>query len=239
MKKIGIIGAMQIEVDLLQNQMDVQNLVEKAGMVFYDGFLCGAPVVVVKSGAGKVNSAICAQILADLFEVTHIINTGVAGSLDAKVDYCDLVISTEVCYHDMHNEAMGYKPGEQPRPGWLLYTADENMIACAEAATAKVQLDASKRGDPFHLHKGRIVTGDWFINSAERKAAVIAKFGGLCTEMEGAAIGHSAYLNGIPFVVIRSISDKADDSADVDFHSFEVEAAKRSMEIVKHMIVQL
>lgn len=236
MNKIGIIGAMEIEVNMLQEQLEECQVAERAGMSFYEGVLCGMPVVVVKSGAGKVNSAICAQILADLFEVTHIINTGVAGALDAAVDYCDMVISTEVCYHDMHNEAMGYKPGEQPRPGWLLYTADENMIAAAEAACRKAQTAAER---PFAIHKGRIVTGDWFINSAERKAAVIAKFGGLCTEMEGASIGHSAYLNGIPFVVIRSISDKADDSADVDFHSFEVEAAKRSMEIVKKMVQNL
>lgn len=236
MNKIGIIGAMEIEVNLLQEQLEQCRITEKAGMWFFEGLLCGVPVVVVKSGAGKVNSAICAQILADLFAVTHIINTGVAGSLDATVDYCDMVISTEVCYHDMHNEAMGYKPGEQPRPGWLLYTADEKMIACAEEACRKAQNVAEKG---FCVHKGRIVTGDWFINSAERKAAVIAKFGGLCTEMEGASIGHSAYLNGIPFVVIRSISDKADDSADVDFHSFEVEAAKRSMLIVQEMILNL
>ena len=236
MKKIGIIGAMQIEVDLLQERMEQQTVIERAGMSFYEGILCGVPVVIVKCGAGKVNSAICAQILADLFAVTHIINTGVAGSLSANVDYCDVVISTEVCYHDMHNEAMGYKPGEPPRPGWLLYTADEAMVRCAERACGEV-LSGIKDGPT--IHKGRIVTGDWFINSAERKAAVIAKFGGLCTEMEGAAIGHSAYLNGIPFVVIRSISDKADDSADIDFHSFEVEAAKRSMEVVKEMLISL
>ncbi|MBR4020134.1 MAG: 5'-methylthioadenosine/adenosylhomocysteine nucleosidase [Firmicutes bacterium] len=236
MNKIGIIGAMEIEVNMLQVQMERCQVTERAGMSFYDGLLCGVPAAVVKSGAGKVNSAICAQILADLFQVTHIINTGVAGSLDASVDYCDVVISTEVCYHDMHNEAMGYKPGEPPRPGWLLYTADEKMIACAEEACRLVLGSLDK---PPAIHKGRIVTGDWFINSRERKAAVIAKFGGLCTEMEGASIGHSAYLNGIPFVVIRSISDKADDSAEVDFHSFEVEAANRSMEIVKEMIQRL
>lgn len=233
MKRIGIIGAMDIEVNLLQQQMELQRITEKAGMLFYEGILSGVSVVVVKSGAGKVNSAICAQILSDLFHVTHIINTGVAGSLDEKVDYGDIVISTEVCYHDMHNEAMGYKPGEQPRPGWLLYTADAAMLACAEDACKEVQAVAEHQ---FCIHKGRIVTGDWFINSAARKAAVIAKFGGLCTEMEGASIGHSAYLNGIPFVVIRSISDKADDSADVDFHSFEIEAAKRSMGVVMNMI---
>ena len=236
MNKIGIIGAMEIEVNLLQEQLEQRQITERAGMSFYEGLLCGVPVVVVKSGAGKVNSAICAQILADLFHVTHIINTGVAGSLDTAVDYCDIVISTEVCYHDMHNEAMGYKPGEPPRPGWLLYTADEAMISCAEESCRQAQKLATQ---PFCVHKGRIVTGDWFINSKARKDAIVAKFGGLCTEMEGASIGHSAYLNGIPFVVIRSISDKADDSADIDFHSFEVEAAKRSMEIVKEMVRNL
>ena len=161
MQKIGIIGAMQIEVDLLQEQLNACKITQRAGMDFYEGLLCDVQVVIVKSGAGKVNSAICAQILADLFGVTHIINTGVAGSLDASVDYCDVVISTEVCYHDMHNEAMGYKPGEQPRPGWLLYTADARMIDCAWQACAKVLSDIKC---PPTIHKGRIVTGDWFIN---------------------------------------------------------------------------
>lgn len=233
MKKIGIIGAMLIEVELLQEQLNNCQVVKKAGMDFYEGSLFDTPVVVVKSGAGKVNSAICAQILADCFQVTHIINTGVAGSLDKNVDYCDMVISTEVCYHDMHNEAMGYKPGEPPKPGWLLYTADQKMIELAEAAYIKATEAEVKT---YKLHKGRIVTGDWFINSAEKKSAIIKKFGGLCTEMEGASIGHCAYLNGIPFVVIRSISDKADDSADVDFHSFEQEAAQRSASVVREMI---
>lgn len=235
MSKIGIIGAMQIEVEILQQQLGQCQVIQKAGMEFFDGILCGVPAVVVKSGAGKVNSAICAQILADCFNVTHIINTGVAGSMDAGVDYCDVVISTEVCYHDMHNEAMGYKPGEPPRPGWLLYTADEFMVKIANGACERV-FRAMPDGCKPKIHHGRIVTGDWFVNTSERKAAIAAKFGGLCTEMEGASIGHSAYLNGIPFVVIRTISDKADDNADVDFHSFEVEAAERSAEVVKEMI---
>ena len=233
MIKFGIIGAMQIEVDLLQEQLNDCTVVNRAGMSFYEGSLCGVPAVVVKSGAGKVNSAICAQILADVFGVTHIINTGVAGSLHPSVDYCDLVISTEVCYHDMHNEAMGYKPGEPPRPGWLLYTADERLIADAQRACTKVLACAEH---PPKIHKGRIVTGDWFVNTSERKASIVSKFGGLCTEMEGASIGHSAYLNGIPFVVIRAISDKADDSANVDFHAFEAEAAERSAKVVAEMI---
>lgn len=233
MTKFGIIGAMQIEVDLLQEQMEHCQVSQRAGMSFYDGTLCGVAAVVVKSGAGKVNSAICAQILADLFGVTHIINTGVAGSLNPEVDYCDIVISTEVCYHDMHNEAMGYKPGEPLRPGWLLYTADEGLTGEAERACAKVLADME---NPPKIHKGRIVTGDWFVNTSERKASIVAKFGGLCTEMEGASIGHSAYLNGIPFVVIRAISDKADDDANVDFHAFEIEAANRSAKVVMEMI---
>ena len=236
MNKIGIIGAMEIEVHLLQEQMEQCHITKKAGMSFYEGILCDVNVVVVKSGAGKVNSAVCAQILVDVFNVSHIINTGVAGSLDPKVDFCDMVISTEVCYHDMHNEAMGYKPGEQPKPGWLLYEANQNMIACARDACEKVQ---SLFHHSFFTHEGRVLTGDWFINNKERKDAIVAKFGGLCTEMEGASIGHCAYLNEIPFVVIRSISDKADDSADVDYHSVEVEAAKRSMEVVKEMIQHL
>ena len=236
MNKIGIIGAMEIEVNMLQEQLKECQVAERAGMSFYEGVLCGMPVVVVKSGAGKVNSAICAQILADLFEVTHIINTGVAGALDAAVDYCDMVISTEVCYHDMHNEAMGYKPGEQPRPGWLLYTADENMIAAAEAACRKAQTAAER---PFAIHKGRIVTGDWFINSAERKAAVIAKFGGLCTEMEGASIAQGAYLNGLPFLILRAISDKADGSAEQDYPTFERTAARRCADLVQKLVAEL
>ncbi len=235
MKRIGIIGAMRDEVEYLQKEIENPGMWEKSGMVFVEGKLDGIPVVVVQCGAGKVNSAICTQILIDLFDVTHIINTGVAGSLADSVNYYDVVISTEVCYHDMHNEAMGYQPGEPPRAGWLLYEADDDLIAWAEAACEKV-FDNLKPSYRPQVHKGRILTGDWFINSAERKASIVKKFGGLCTEMEGAAIGHCAYLGSIPFVVIRSISDKADDAAHDDFHELEEEAAYRSAVVVREMI---
>ena len=117
MSKIGIIGAMELEVEELKSAMTVSRIVKKAKMEFYEGTLNGASVVVVRSGIGKVNAALCTQILVDLFDVTHIINTGVAGSLNASLDIGDILISRDALHHDVDVTIFGYKPGEVPQIG--------------------------------------------------------------------------------------------------------------------------
>lgn len=229
MKKIGIIGAMELEVEELKTKMTVSNITKKANMEFYEGTLEEAPVVIVKSGIGKVNAAICVQILADDFGVTHIINTGVAGSLNAKLDIGDILISKDALHHDVDATIFGYALGEVPQLGVREFTADETLVSLAKASCEKVNPD-------LHAIVGRVVSGDQFISSREVKERLINNFQGDCAEMEGASIAHSAYLNNIPFVIIRAISDKADDSAEMDYPTFEREAAKHSARLVKDLV---
>ena len=140
MIKIGIIGAMDLEVDQLKKEMSTLSIVTKAGMDFHEGTLNGTPAVVVRCGIGKVNAALCVQILADLFQVTHIINTGVAGSLNAGLDIGDILISKDALYHDMDVTVFGYRPGEVPQmasgnspripclPGWRRQPVKESTL---------------------------------------------------------------------------------------------------------------
>lgn len=232
MKRIGIIGAMDLEVEHLKGEMQISRIVDKAGMEFYTGTLKGVDVVIVRSGIGKVNAGLCAQILADVFQVTHIINTGVAGSLNAKLDIGDILISRDALYHDMDVRIFGYQLGEVPQMGCREFKADKAMIEAAVSSCKEVNPD-------IHVEVGRILSGDQFISDKAKKETLIADFQGDCTEMEGAAIAHSAYLNKIPFVIIRAISDKADDSAETDYPTFEREAAKHSAKLVEHMITLL
>lgn len=229
MSKIGIIGAMELEVEALKAEMTVSRVEKKAGMEFFEGFLNGAQVIIVRSGIGKVNAALCTQILADLFQVTHIINTGVAGSLNAKLDIGDILISADALHHDVDATIFGYKPGEVPQMGLREFPADRRLAALAKAACEKVNPD-------IRAALGRVVSGDQFISDKEVKARLIDEYQGDCAEMEGAAIAQGAYLNHIPFVIIRAISDKADDSAEIDYPVFESAAAKHSAALVKELV---
>lgn len=232
MKRIGIIGAMDLEVEHLKGEMQISRIVDKAGMEFYTGTLKGVDVVIVRSGIGKVNAGLCTQILADVFQVTRIINTGVAGSLNAKLDIGDILISRDALYHDVDVRIFGYQLGEVPQMGCREFKADKAMIEAAVSSCKEVNPD-------IHVEVGRILSGDQFISDKAKKETLIADFQGDCTEMEGAAIAHSAYLNKIPFVIIRAISDKADDSAEMDYPTFEREAAKHSAKLVEHLITLL
>lgn len=229
MTKIGIIGAMELEVEQLKREMTVASVIKKAGMDFYEGTLEDVPVVIVRCGIGKVNAALCVQILADVFRVSHVINTGVAGSLNADLDIGDILISRDALYHDLDVTIFGYQPGEVPQMGFREFKADERMMELAKEACEKENPD-------IHVMFGRVVSGDQFISSREVKERLIAQFHGDCAEMEGASIAHGAYLNSLPFVIIRAISDKADDSAEMDYPTFEAAAAKHSAALVKEMI---
>ena len=216
--KLGIIGAMDVEVATLKEKMEQVTTCEKAGSVYFDGLLAGVPAVVVQCGVGKVNAALCAQILCDCFAVTHIVNTGIAGSLDAKLDIGDLVISQDAIYHDFDLRFWGRPVGKVPGMDVVAFPADETLRTAA--------LKAAEEVNPGHSAVGRITSGDQFICSKAQKERIIADTAAICAEMEGASIAHTAYKNGIPFVIIRAISDKADDSAEMDYPTFEAIAAK-------------
>lgn len=225
---LGIIGAMDEEVAKLKEQMSDVEIMTKASMDFYKGNLNGYPVVVVRSGIGKVNAGMCAQILADVYEVDAIINTGIAGSLNAKINIGDIVLSTDTLEHDMDAVAFGYPVGQIPRMDTLSFVADEKLRGVAKTACEKVIPEVA-------VFEGRVVSGDQFISDKSKKEWLIQTFAGFCTEMEGAAIAHAAYLNQIPFLIIRAISDKADDSASVDYPTFEAKAIENSVKLMLEM----
>ena len=225
--KLGIIGAMDVEVATLKEQMTATVITTKAGMEFCAGRLEGLEAVVVQCGVGKVNAAMCVQILCDCFDVTHLVNTGIAGSLCGDLDIADLVVSTDAMYHDVDVNVFGYPIGKVPGMDVVAFPADEKMMACAFAAAESV--------NPGHTRTGRVASGDQFVSRKEQKEHIIAVSGALCTEMEGAAIAHTAYRNGVPFVILRAISDKADDSANMDYPTFEALAAHRCAQVTMHM----
>ena len=231
MTKLGIIGAMQVEVEILLGAMENKKEVKKAGSTFYEGTLNGLSTVVVQCGVGKVNAAICAQILCDLFEVTHLVNTGIAGSLCADLDIGDLVVSTDAMYHDVDAVHFGYPMGKVPGMDTTAFPADKTMMDYAFAAAEAV--------NPGHTKMGRVASGDQFVAEKPLKEKIIAVTGGLCTEMEGAAIAQTAYRNNLPFVILRAISDKADDSAEMDYPTFERIAAHRCAEVTMLLAQQL
>ena len=231
MKKLGIIGAMTVEVALLKENMESMAVSAHAGMEFCAGRLMGMDAVVVQCGVGKVNAAMCAQILCSVFGVTHLVNTGIAGSLNADLDIGDLVVSRDAMYHDFDCVHFGYEMGKVPGMDVVAFPADEAMIGYACAAAEAVH--------PGHWRMGRVASGDLFVAQKAAKEAIIAKTGAFCTEMEGAAIAQTAYRNQVPFVILRAISDKADNSATMDYPTFERNAAHRCAEVTKNLARQL
>lgn len=229
---IGIIGAMEEEVAKLKELMNVEDVSEKASMTFVKGTLCGKDVVVVRSGIGKVNAAVCAQILVDVYGVTTLINTGVAGSLDAAIDIGDIVVSTEAVHHDVDATVFGYPLGQVPRMDTVAFPADEKLVEAAVKANEEANPD-------IKTFKGRVVSGDQFIASNDVKEHLIKTFDGMCAEMEGASIAHVAYLNHIPYVILRAISDKADNSSTMDYPDFEKRAIMQSVRLMQNLLPRI
>lgn len=229
---IGIIGAMDEEVSQLKAVMTEVTVQTKASMDFYKGKLEGKDVVVVRSGIGKVNAGMCTQILADLYGVDAVINTGIAGSLRAEINIGDIVLCTDALQHDVEATAFGYPVGQIPRMDTLSFKADEKLLDVAEASCKRVNPD-------INTFRGRVLSGDQFIADKTKKDWLTETFAGYCTEMEGAAIAQAAYLNNIPFLVVRAISDKADNSAQMDYPEFEAKAIAHTVALMKDMIKSL
>ena len=222
--KLGIIGAMEQEVETLLGLLEEKNTTIHAGTAFHTGKLDGCDVVIVQCGIGKVNAALCVQMLCDFYGVTHLVNTGIAGSLDAALDIGDLVISEDAMYHDVDVFHFGYVPGQMPGMP-VSFPADSTLVEAAYAAAEAI--------NPGHTRRGRVASGDQFVCDDALKDKIIAITGASCTEMEGAAIAQAAYRNGVPFVIIRAISDKADNSADMDYPTFERIAAHRCAAVTR------
>lgn len=228
---IGLIGAMDEEVELLLGQLENKVTSVKAGVTYASGIIHGKQVVVCKSGVGKVNAAVTTQILIDSFGVSKILFTGVAGALHPDLNIGDIVISSSCMQHDMDVTPLGFARGMIPYQEISDFPADPSLIELAE--------EACKEQSAHHYVIGKVLSGDQFIASRETVQTLYEDLNGACAEMEGSAVAQVCYMNNVPYVVIRSMSDKADGSAHVNFPEFTVKASKRSHEIVNYMLGRL
>jgi adenosylhomocysteine nucleosidase len=234
--KLGIIGAMEVEVDLLLGHMAVDGATQVSGTVFYEGSIAGTPVVVVRCGIGKVNAAMTTQTLIDRFGATHVINTGVAGGLDPSLEVGDIVVSADAVQHDMDVTGLGYVRGMAPEMtsltiegGKAFFEADERLRALAVAAAAEVAPEVT-------TIEGRVASGDLFVCEDADRERILKTFGAHCCEMEGAAIAQVCWRNRVPFVIVRAISDKADDSSKDNYRSAEAETGEHCARIALRTI---
>ena len=229
---IGIIGAMDEEVDQLIAQMTKVQSQRIAGMKYYYGLLAGKAAVVVMCGIGKVNMTICTQVMIDRFSPDFLINTGVAGSLSSEIDIGDMVFAEDAIEHDMDATISGDPRGQVPRMDVFGFPCDLKMALLAEEINKKVNPDIKS----FY---GRVATGDQFIHDGEYKDFLVTQFGAICCEMEGAAMAHTAYLNEIPCLIVRSISDKADGSADLDYQKFKGIAVDHEVKLIMGLMEEI
>lgn len=227
--RIGIIGAMDEEIGLYLEAMETSETVVKAGIQYHTGKLEGIDVVLVKSGVGKVNASVCTQILIDRFNVEQIIFTGVAGAVHPDLTIGDIVVSSDCLQQDMDVTPLGFAPGQIPYTDKWTWEADQKLVDLAMEASKQVNGEG-------RVVSGRILTGDQFIADPAKVAALYEKFNGACIEMEGAAVAQVSTMNDVPFVIVRSMSDKADGSAHVNFAEFTHLASRRSYEIVLQML---
>ena len=230
MEKFGIIGAMESEVRELANSIQNKECVQASNLTFYCGLLYGKNVVIVQSGIGKVNAALCAQLLIIKFGVTKVINTGIAGALGQGLGVFDFVVSSAAVYHDFDTTAFGYKKGQVPGMSES-FTADEELIDLAVKAFEKTEFSGEHK-----IVKGLIASGDQFISDSKIKKTIKSDFSPACVEMEGAAIAHACSLNKVPFVIVRCMSDMADESVEKTYSFNEDVCAVTSACLVKKMI---
>lgn len=229
--KIGIICAMEEELAPLKKIMSIKESRTKARMEFIKGTLEEKDVVMVISGIGKVNAAVCAQILADDYHVTHLINVGVAGGVKENIQPMDVVVATALLQHDMDVTAFGLKRGEIPRFESSLFKTDDKLTRLA--------LEGSRKNEGYTTHEGIIVSGDQFISSKEKIEDLLETFDAAACEMEGAAIAQAADLNHIPFSVIRAISDNANTGASMDYEKFKDLAVENTVSILTYVLKNL
>lgn len=220
---LGIIGAMDVEVAALKNRVKDATTVNIAGISFVSGYLENVMVTIAQCSPGKVNAALCAQIMIDKFNADSIINVGVGCSLSPNVVIKNVVIASDVCEHDFDLSPLGDPKG-------FVEGINTIKIPCDKAISDGLAQAAIRQGE--RIHRGTVASGDMFIASQELKDFIVGEFGAICGEMEGGAIGHVCYANGVPFGVLRSISDGGDEQADMDFPTFKNIAASISSSII-------
>lgn len=225
--KVGIIAAMEEELSPLLMETHIEKELVRAKMHYYEGYLMKKDVVLVVSGIGKVNSAVCCQILLDEFNVDYIINVGVAGGAREEIKPLDIVIADNLLQHDMDTSVFGDQVGQVPRLDTYDFKCDEKLI--------NIAMESAKSSNA-NTHVGRIISGDQFIADGAKILSLREKFNAYACEMEGGSIAQVCYLNVIPFVVIRSISDNATTGAHMDYDKFKTLAVKNSTVIIKNML---
>ncbi|MBB3171358.1 5'-methylthioadenosine/adenosylhomocysteine nucleosidase [Parvibacter caecicola] len=228
--KFGIIGAMDVEVQLLLEAMKANGPLLQAnhgGMAFSEGVLGAHQCVVVQSGVGMVNAALCTQVLVDRFGVDQVINTGVAGSLDPRLDICDILVAESAVNHLMNACNFGYAPGQVPGMDQVAFPTNPLLASQALERARKLGL---------HAVAGVVASGDEFVRTAEEKRRIRNVFGAACCEMEGAAIAQACWVNDVPCVIVRAISDKADGSDAMDYPEFEQKAARTCAQLVEELV---
>lgn len=228
---IGIIGAMDSEVNSLFENMTSKEKININNLTFYKGRLFEKDVVIVKCGIGKVNAALCTQLLILKFGVSKVINTGIAGATGKGLKIYDFVVSTEAVYHDFDVQFFGYKLGQVPGMPET-YKADSSLIEKAETAFEKTSLSKEHK-----ITSGLIASGDQFIAGGEKKDFIVSNFHPQCVEMEGCAIAHTCFANSVPFVIIRCMSDTADDSVKETYSEDTASALSSTflMEVIKEI----
>ena len=226
-EKIGIIGAMAIETEGLIREMTDTKSTVVSGVTFTEGVLCGRDVVVATSGVGKVFAAICAEAMILRFGVTALLNTGVAGGLSPMLEVGDVVLADEVVQHDMNTTALGDPQGLLSGLNIVKIPADKRLLKALCSATAALD---------YNGMVGTVASGDLFVEKKKTKEGLVRDFDALACEMEGAAIGHVAFVNGVPFAVLRTISDGGDG---MEFSEFCPLAAKTAVAITKEFLNRL
>lgn len=227
--KIAVMGAMDEEIALYLAEMKTYEEFQFAGMPFYVGSLRGQDIVLCKSGVGKVNAAVATQLLVDRFQVGALLFTGVAGAIDTRLRIGDLIISTDCVQHDVDVTALGYQPGEIPYVPQIAFPADPSLVQLAVIAS-------QEEVPGQQVFTGRVVSGDQFIADSKKVTQLKEIFQASCTEMEGAAVAQVCWMNQLPFVVIRSMSDQADGEAEVSYHEFMHVVAEHSYLIITGML---
>lgn len=228
--RIGIICAMKEEFELISKDIQIKETVKKALLEFLIGTFNGKDVVGVVCGIGKVNASICTQILISEFKCTHILNSGVAGGIDDNVNFMDIVIANDLIQHDVNVTKFGYKLGEIPNIGTYSFKCDKNLLEIGKKTLGNIC------NNSFKVHIGRIVTGDQFISNNETSKYLKNTFNALACEMESGSIAHTCYLNNIPFLVIRAISDNSGNIAQDEFNKFLIESSRNSYLILKNIV---
>jgi adenosylhomocysteine nucleosidase len=223
---LAVISAMAEEMERYLETCPVDATRERAGLRLHEARYEGHALVLVEAGVGKVNAALCTQLLIDHYALDAVVCTGSAGALHDGLSIGDIVVATDCVQHDLHVEFLGLERGAIPFSGLRFFSAAESLVRRARA----VPLDGHT------VRTGRVCTGDTFVQDEAARRQIHEELGGDCVEMEGAAVGQVCTLNDVPFLLVRAISDRADGSSDVDFQSFLREAAEASAQVVLRVL---